>query len=89
MPVSFMLWSKCKPCCVSTIEGSDAFVKKKIKCVIPSLYSFMFRASTRRLPKATYNKYICRKKEKQQYIAVSTVRMFMETNCNKHLQLLD
>ena len=31
------------------------------------------------LPKTTYNKYICPKKEKQQYIAVATVRMFKET----------
>ena len=30
------------------------------------------------LSKATYYKYICQKKEKQQYIAVSTVRMFIE-----------
>jgi hypothetical protein len=25
-----------------------------------------------------YNKYICQKKEKQQYISVGTVRMFIE-----------
>ena len=30
------------------------------------------------LSKATYDKLICKKKEKQQYIAVSTVRMFIE-----------
>ena len=37
------------------------------------------------LSKATYNKYICQKKEKQQYIAVGTVRMFMEVpSTNNH-----
>ena len=30
------------------------------------------------LPKATYNKYTCQKKEKQQYITVGTVRIFTE-----------
>ena len=30
------------------------------------------------LSKATYNKYICQKKQKLQYIAVGTVRMFIE-----------
>ena len=31
------------------------------------------------LSKVTYNKYICQKKEKQ-YIAVGTLRMFIETS---------
>ena len=31
-----------------------------------------------------YNKYICQKKEKQQYTAVGTERMFIETN-DEHL----
>ena len=31
----------------------------------------------------TYNKYICQEKEKQQYIAVSTVKWFMETKKSK------
>ena len=30
------------------------------------------------LSKATYKKYICQKKENQQYIAVGTVKMFIE-----------
>ena len=30
------------------------------------------------LSKATYNKYTCQKKEKQQYISVDTVRLFIE-----------
>ena len=30
------------------------------------------------LAKATHNKYICQKKEKQQYIAVETVTTFIE-----------
>jgi hypothetical protein len=30
------------------------------------------------LSKATYSKYICQKKEKQQYLAIGTVRMFRE-----------
>ena len=33
--------------------------------------------------KAIYSKYFCQKKEKQQYIAVSTVRMFIEPSA-KH-----
>uniref|UniRef100_A0A8C5C5S8 Forkhead box N4 n=1 Tax=Gadus morhua TaxID=8049 RepID=A0A8C5C5S8_GADMO len=32
--------------------------------------------------KATYNKYICQKKEKQQYIFVGTGRMFIEPSAN-------
>ena len=28
--------------------------------------------------KATYNKYICQKKEKQQYITVGRVKIFIE-----------
>ena len=36
------------------------------------------------LSKATYNKYVCQKK---QYIAVGTVRMFIEPRV-KHLQSL-
>ena len=35
------------------------------------------------LSKATYNNYICEKKEKQQYISVGTVRMFIEPSA-KH-----
>ena len=35
------------------------------------------------LSKAIYNKYTWQKKEKQQYIAVGTVRMFIETSA-KH-----
>ncbi|CAL8365855.1 unnamed protein product [Arctogadus glacialis] len=35
------------------------------------------------LSKATYNKSICQKKEKQQYISVGTVRMFIEPSA-KH-----
>ena len=38
------------------------------------------------LVKATYNKYICQKKEKQ-YIAFGTVKIFIEPSA-KHLQLL-
>ena len=36
------------------------------------------------LSKATYNKYICQKKEKRQDIAVNTVKMFRETSTNNH-----
>ena len=35
------------------------------------------------LSKATYSKYICRKKEKQEYVSVGTVRMFIEPSA-KH-----
>ena len=35
------------------------------------------------LSKAAYNKKICQNKEKQQYIAVCTVKMFIETSA-KH-----
>ena len=35
------------------------------------------------LSKASYNKYICQKKQKQQYITVGTVRMFLEPS-TKH-----
>ena len=34
------------------------------------------------LSKATYNNYICQKIEKQQCIAVSTVRMLIEPSAN-------
>ena len=37
----------------------------------------------RLLSKATYNKNICQKKEKQQYIAVGTVILFIEASA-KH-----
>ena len=37
------------------------------------------------LSKATYNEYICQKKEKQQYISAATERMFIEPSA-KHLQ---
>ena len=30
---------------------------------------------------ATYNKYVCEKKEKQQHIAVGTARTFVEPSC--------
>ena len=39
------------------------------------------------LSKATYDKYIFQKKEKQQYIAVGTVRLFIEPSA-KHKQSL-
>ena len=39
------------------------------------------------LSKATYDKYIFQKKEKQQYIAVGTVRMFIEPSA-KHITRL-
>ena len=35
------------------------------------------------ISKATYNKYICLKKGKQQYLAVGTVRLFIEPSA-KH-----
>ena len=38
------------------------------------------------LSKVTYSKYICEKKEKQQYISVGTVRMFIELLSAKPLQ---
>ena len=34
------------------------------------------------LSKVTYNKYICQKKEEEQFIAVGTVRMFIEPSAN-------
>ena len=40
------------------------------------------------LSKETYNKYICQKKEKQQYIAVGKVNVFVEPSA-KHLHNKD
>ena len=39
------------------------------------------------LSKTNYNKYICQEKEKQQYISVGAVRMFIEPS-DKHQQSL-
>ena len=39
-----------------------------------SMYTFTLKALSKTLSKTTYNKSICHKKEKQQYIAVGTIR---------------
>ena len=42
-------------------------------------FTFTLRAFSRSFdPKQLTNKYICQKKEKEQYIAVGTVRIFIE-----------
>ena len=55
-----------------------------LKCA----HSFTFMAFSRGfLSKATYNKFVCQKKEKPQYISVGTVRMSIEPSA-KHFQSL-
>ena len=49
-------------------------------------FTFTFREFSRSFYLKRYDKYICQKKEKQQYVAVGTLRMFINkknTNNNK------
>ena len=60
------------------------------RTVLPAVqgetFTFTFRVFSRHFyPKGLKKKLICQKKEKQQYIAVGTVRMFMEVpSTNNH-----
>ena len=70
---------------------SETCLTLGVSCNVLYLLSFKYQSFTFSrlfyLSRATYNKYICKKKEKHQSIAVGTVRKFIETSA-KHIQLL-
>ena len=66
-----------------SIEQFSGVEKWQKYLVQPTFTFYIYCVYQTLLYKATYNKDICQKKEKQQYITVGTVRMFIEPSA-KH-----
>ena len=89
------LWERVRGNPSNTTTATETHPTPQLNCYSLSLsYRFLslslctLRAFSRRsLPKRLTFTYICQKKEKRQYIAVGTVRMFIETS-TEHLQAL-